>query len=660
MDGLSKGKRGEVFQMGEIIKAPLLCFVEHSPIRKASIWEWLSHQHESKTSFLLVHFIRLAEIHAVDFEIVRRRLKNRNLFIRDSKLMTEFDTDSFTFPTMAKRELFFPCSPLRKLGCQQGFRQSKTTGGFFLSLSPFLWHQQQIIISNRNRDESSTHNKPDPTAIAIVFSTIMKGANNIILYLGLAAISFQIASWESVEGFQPSIQGATKQNILSLSAFKVSVDELEKDLTPGERSVTGVVRKCGPSVALIRSVLPSASSSTTSTRRRGRTRRTPPRTRPTDDNLPRGSDLGSGSGFLVSSEGYICTNFHVIEQAYTIRRNAEMAEQTFDELAGNLTGGIITHDLLNITKSLLQQQFQGIFDVDSLPVVYAKISSSNRFQKCRIVDVNPDIDLAVLKIMDESANTTTTASENSIAFGSSGDLLVGQTVVAIGNPFGLQSSVSCGVVSALDRQLATNQRPANIPIRNAIQTDAAINPGNSGGPLLNLRGEVVGINTAIITTSGSSAGIGFAVPSDQIQPVVQRILQKDRIENGVRPNMGWLGISVVTQSVAIPEAASFNNSGDTNTTSVVPPLARCKNWIESVEPNSPAEAAELQPLTIQDGVVKYGDAILAVGGNQVSDFEELRAELEKCVVGEQVALTVQDAEDKKRVVYATLSRKPTA
>ena len=484
----------------------------------------------------------------------------------------------------------------------------------------------------------------------------MKGAN-IILYLGLAAISFQIASWESVEGFQPSIQSAAKQNIFSLSAFKVSVDELEKDLTPGERSVTGVVRKCGPSVALIRSVLPSASSSITRTRRR-RTRRTPPRTRPTDDNLPRGSDLGSGSGFLVSSEGYICTNFHVIEQAYTIRRNAEMAEQTFDELAGNLTGGIITNDLLNITKSILQQQFQGIFDVDSLPVVYAKISSSNRFQKCRIVDVNPDIDLAVLKIMDDSSNTT--ATENSIAFGSSGDLLVGQTVVAIGNPFGLQSSVSCGVVSALDRQLATNQRPANIPIRNAIQTDAAINPGNSGGPLLNLKGEVVGINTAIITTSGSSAGIGFAVPSDQIQPVVQRILQKDRIQNGVRPNMGWLGISVVTQSVAIPAAASSNSSGDTNTTSVVPPLVRCKNWIESVEPNSPAQAAELQPLMIQDGVVEYGDAIVAVGGNQVSDFEELRAELEKCVVGEQVALTVQDAEDKKRVVYATLSRKPTA
>ena len=462
------------------------------------------------------------------------------------------------------------------------------------------------------------------------------------LCLALAAL-LQI----SIEAFQPSTP--TRRHSFPLSAFKVSVEELEKDLTPGERSVTGVVRQCGPSVALIRSVLPSASGSSQSRRRR---RNNVPRRNNVDDennnnnNLPRGSDLGSGSGFLVSSEGYICTNFHVIEQAYSIRRNAEMAEHTFDELAGNLTGGLIKDDLLNITKTILQQQFQGLFDVDSLPVVYAKISSSNRFQKCRIVDVNPDIDLAVLKIME--SNTTTFTTESSIDFGSSSDLLVGQTVIAIGNPFGLQSSVSCGVVSALDRQLANNQRPANIPIRNVIQTDAAINPGNSGGPLLNLKGEVVGINTAIITTSGSSAGIGFAVPSDQIQPVVQRILQQDRIENGKRPNVGWLGISVVTQDVQIPTENS-----------TLPLLAASKNWISSVEANSPAQAAELKPLTIKDdGNVEYGDAIVAVGGNTVESFEDLRKELETCVAGEQVALTMRDAEEKKRVVYVTLGRKP--
>lgn len=487
-----------------------------------------------------------------------------------------------------------------------------------------------------------------------------------IFYSFLSAFLLQL-SIDSIASFQPrSSQNA--KHVLPLFAFKVSVDELEKDLTPSERSITGVVRQCGPSVALVRSVLPSVSSGSRSSgsgigRRRRRFRRRGRQQRkrsandesPNKDNLPRGSDLGSGSGFVVSDDGYICTNFHVIEQAYSIGKNAELAENTFDALVGNITGGLVKDDLLNITKSLIQQKFMGIFDVDSLPVVYVKISSSSRFQKCRIVDVNPDIDLAVLKIMEESpsssASNSTTPAESSIGFGSSSDLLVGQTVVAIGNPFGLQSSVSCGVVSAIDRELANNQRPANIPIRNVIQTDAAINPGNSGGPLLNLKGEVVGINTAIITTSGSSAGIGFAVPSDQIQPVVQRILQKDRVENGQLPNRGWLGISVVTQKVVIPD------SNITNSTKM--PLARCQNWVSKVEPNSPAEAAGIQSLVISsDAKVEYGDAIVAVGGNNVTDFEELQGELEKCVVGEQVALTVQDAEVKKRVVYVTLATKP--
>jgi S1-C subfamily serine protease len=216
-------------------------------------------------------------------------------------------------------------------------------------------------------------------------------------------------------------------------------------------------------------------------------------------------------------------------------------------------------------------------------------------------------------------------------------------------------------VSALDRKLENSQRPANIPIRNVIQTDAAINPGNSGGPLLNLKSEVVGINTAIITTSGSSAGIGFAVPSDQIKPVVERILQKDRSENGERPNQGWLGISVVTQEVTIPddETPFFASTSANSTNSTIMPLARSKNWVSTVEQNSPAEAAGIRPLIISlDGIVDYGDAIAAVGGNEVSNYEELQSELEKCVVGEQITLTVIDADDKKRVVYVTLARKP--
>lgn len=456
-----------------------------------------------------------------------------------------------------------------------------------------------------------------------------------------------------------------------LDAFKVSVDELEKDLTPAERSITGVVRTCGPSVAYVKSILPSSPMNrpgNIQSRRRNRGRGRQQQQRGSEESpkngLPRGTDLGSGSGFIVAP-GYLCTNFHVIEQAYSIRKNVELAEHTFDEVMGNLTGGFISHDLLNITKSLIQRQFQGVFDEDSLPNVYVRISSSSEYKKCRIVDVNTDIDLAVLKIIDDSdqynaSSSDTSAREESIPFGSSSDLLVGQTVVAIGNPFGLQSTVTSGVVSSVNREFRAGsaRTPANTPIRNVIQTDAAINPGNLGGPLLNLKGEVVGINTAIITTSGSSAGIGFAVPADQIQPVVKRIINHDRIETGQRPNQGWLGISVVRQEVSIPQSQNVSSSSNT-TTSRTMPLAELNNWVGKVERNSPASDAGIKSLVItSNGIVEYGDAIVAVGGNEVANFEQLQTELESRVAGEQVALTVQDAEGKRRVVYVTLSKKP--
>lgn len=519
-----------------------------------------------------------------------------------------------------------------------------------------------------------------------------------IYYLRFSAILLVLSCY-SVAPFQSHHHGLSIRHTThhhqydhQLFTFKVSVDELEKDLTPAERSITGVVRQCGPSVAFVQSVLPlptiAKNSRRQGRRRNGRQRRQQQRQSDNkNDVVPRGTDLGSGSGFVVAP-GYICTNFHVIERAYSIQKNAELAEHTFDELAGNITGGFISHDLLNITKSLIKNQFQGVFDMESLPIVYVRISSSDQYQKCRIVDVNTDIDLAVLKIIDEvstpstkissneedkdkdneqgdvsSSDTTTVVAGESISFGSSSDLLVGQTVVAIGNPFGLQSTVTAGVVSAVNREFraGTARTPANTPIRNVIQTDAAINPGNSGGPLLNLKGEVVGINTAIITTSGSSAGIGFAVPSDQIQPIVKRILQKDRIENGQRPKQGWLGISVIRQDITTGGAAAIQNSSSAsyNSTLRTLPLAKLNNWVAKIEPNSPAKDAGIQPLVIStDGTVEYGDAIVAVGGNEVANFDELQTQLESRVAGEQVALTVQDAEDKRRVVYVTLSRKP--
>ena len=167
---------------------------------------------------------------------------------------------------------------------------------------------------------------------------------------------------------------------------------------------------------------------------------------------------------------------------------------------------------------------------------------------------------------------------------------------------------------------------------------------------MNLKGEVVGINTAIISTSGSFSGIGFAVPADQLKPIVKRIIREDRIQNGLRPNQGWLGISVIRQNININ---SVDNSNSTL------PLAKSKNWVAKVERNSPAYDAGIRSLDISlNGVVTYGDAIVAVGGNEVTNFDELQMQLEKCVAGEKVAVTVQDAEGERRVVYVTLARKP--
>mmetsp|Transcript_43758 Transcript_43758/g.106121 ORF Transcript_43758/g.106121 Transcript_43758/m.106121 type:complete len:522 (+) Transcript_43758:2152-3717(+) len=458
---------------------------------------------------------------------------------------------------------------------------------------------------------------------------------------------------------------------LRLPAVAVSVDELEKDLTPAERSVTSVVRNCGPAVAFITSVLPEPASNNNNNNNNRRRRRRAP-SPPNDDdstgnnNSPApGESLGSGSGFVVAQDGYLATNYHVIERAYTVRTSAERIESMIDQLAGNITEKFPlpgTTDVVNGTKTFLSRSLLSVLGAtpgtttlgELLPVVYVKINSSKKYLKCRIVGVKPDIDLAVLKILPEDDKTTNETSTekveyDTIPFGSSSSMLVGQTVVAVGNPFSLENTVTTGVVSSVNREFraGTARTPANTPIRNVIQTDAAINPGNSGGPLLNLRGEVVGINTAIVTTSGGSAGIGFAVPSDQVQPVVDEIVRKDRLENTVLGSrQGWLGLSIVDQPLPA--------TNETKTASVL------STWVSKVEPNSPASEAGIRPLRIvtNTACVVYGDAIVAIGGNEVTTLVEIQKQLQDRVVGEQLAITLQDSTGERRVVYATLSSKP--
>jgi len=406
---------------------------------------------------------------------------------------------------------------------------------------------------------------------------------------------------------------------LRATTIAVSSDELEKNLTMAERSVTSVVRKAAPSVAFITSLWPETP------RRRPNRKKTEPRR---ENSLPPGINLGTGSGFVVETDGYIITNYHVVERAYVLQSMQTESMKSVDKLIGNITcnvkGSLGSFIDVDTIKSMLNQ---------TLPPearVFCRINSENSYQACRIVNVEPELDLAVLKIESSSSFL------NKVDFGDSGSLIVGQSLVAIGNPFGLDQTVTSGVVSALNREIKTQEGGS---IRNCIQTDAAINPGNSGGPLLNLEGDVIGVNTAIITTSGSNAGIGFAIPSDRVEPVVKDIIKMDRVRSRERPDAGYLGVGIIkTQQKDRPG-----------------------NWIVQVDPDSPAAEVGLKGIKIEgSGSVEYGDCIVAVAGKFVNSYYELMSELKERVVGEELALTVENGTtNKRRVVYPRLSSKPT-
>jgi serine protease Do len=177
--------------------------------------------------------------------------------------------------------------------------------------------------------------------------------------------------------------------------------------------------------------------------------------------------------------------------------------------------------------------------------------------------------------------------------------------------------------------------------------------------LLNLRGQVVGINTAIVSTSGSNAGIGFAVPSDQIRPVVEKMIRVDLMKRKGR-KQAWMGVKIIArqaqeaqlsgQAQPQPQTASVGNS-----------TLYSKNWIAAVQKDSPAEKAGMRALKVfeQDASVTYGDAIVAVSGNEVSTYAQLQSQMDRCVPGEQIPVTLEDALGERRVVYLTLMEMPT-
>ncbi len=290
---------------------------------------------------------------------------------------------------------------------------------------------------------------------------------------------------------------------------------------------------------------------------------------PENDDEPvtqRGGSLGSG--FLISPDGYVVTNNHVISPA---RTGATVEEITV-----------------------------------TLP--------DRREFEAELVGRDPASDLALLKIRGTDLPY--------VRFGDSTQTRVGDWVVAIGNPFGLGGTVTAGIVSALHRNIG-----AGIYDR-YIQTDASINFGNSGGPMFDLNGNVIGINTALISPTGGNVGIGFAIPAEQARPIV------DSLRRGERPQRGYIGVSLqsitddIAESLGVPK-----NRGE---------------LIRGVTPGGGAARAGIQ----------QGDVVISVNGRPVTPDESLAYQVSRLPVGSRVPFELIRGGE-RRTVTVTIGERPT-
>jgi len=277
---------------------------------------------------------------------------------------------------------------------------------------------------------------------------------------------------------------------------------------------------------------------------------------------------GAGSGFVWDKKGRIVSNYHVVHQASTLT-------VTFPD--------------------------------------------GTRYD-AKIIGVAPDYDLAVLQIDAPPERLTP------VEVAPSHNLQVGQQVYAIGNPFGLDTTLSAGIVSALGRTITSM---TDRKIYDVIQTDTAINPGNSGGPLLGASGKLIGVNTAIVSPTGASAGIGFAVSADTVSRVVPQLIEKGHVTRA------GLGVQLLPDHVTA--RAGLRGVA-----------------VYAVGENTPAAATGLAGLSISgSGELVFGDIITAVDKTPVRTVEDLQALLDSRKPGDRVMLTVSRA-DKTRDLALTL------
>ena len=262
-----------------------------------------------------------------------------------------------------------------------------------------------------------------------------------------------------------------------------------------------------------------------------------------------GPEGGTGTGFLIDNQGYILTNNHVVEGA----------------------------DIIKVT---LQNEKE---------------------YKAQLIGSDPKTDIALIKILQDNEDQT---SFPFLTMGNSEELAVGEWVVAIGNPFGLDHTVTTGVVSAMGRNIGSG------PYDEFIQTDASINPGNSGGPLLNMQGDVIGINTAIYSGSGANVGIGFAVPINIAKGILDDLKQKGKVTRG------WLGVMI--QKITPELQESFKLKDPTGA------------LVNDIVPNGPADL----------GGMKRGDVIRRFDGVEISSMETLPKQVASIKPGKSVNVEV--------------------
>jgi S1-C subfamily serine protease len=269
---------------------------------------------------------------------------------------------------------------------------------------------------------------------------------------------------------------------------------------------------------------------------------------------------GAGSGSIIDEQGDILTNYHVIA-------NAEKLSVSF---------------------------------------------GTGRNYPAKVVGRDPDTDLAVIRLLETPKDALTI-----VPMGDSDKLIVGQKVLAIGNPFGLDRTLTTGVISGLQRPIrAQNGRQ----IEGAIQTDASINPGNSGGPLLDSHGRMIGINSQIESPSGASAGVGFAIPINIAKRVVPELVKNGEVR---RPKLGIVprDVESLSNQVRLPV-----------TTGVL---------IWNVQPGGPAANAGLRGMVqTEDGDIELGDIIVGVDGEKINNNDELYRALNKHQLGDTVSVDV--------------------